>query len=212
VVHSFSTARIGKELPLDHLRNEFCASNSLLSVDPIAALNLLRGYGGILTTVKINKLQHILLVNHFLNRLCLASALMISTGFGIAGCGTNPKGSNPNAKPVIETLVNATESWSGDAYSYPDGRAQMTLLRITIPAGFRTPVHIHPQPGVAYVVKGRLECVVKADQTLISGPGDSFATTFGEVPHYCENIGEDEGIVYVTYAGVEGQSVTASVE
>ncbi len=113
-----------------------------------------------------------------------------------------------NTSPVIETLTSVTESWNGDTLSYPDGQAQMTLLRITAPVGFRTPVHTHPQPGVAYVVKGKLDCVVTADNTKAFSPGDSFATTFGETPHYCQSIGNEDAVVFVAYAGVEGQPVT----
>ena len=84
----------------------------------------------------------------------------------------------------------------------------MTLLKITAPVGFRTPVHTHPQPGVAYVVKGTLDCVVAADNTKVFAAGDSFATTFGDTPHYCESVGNESAIVFVAYAGVEEEPVT----
>ena len=125
----------------------------------------------------------------------------------ISGCSFQ-KHTSKNANPVIETLVSATESWNGDLYSYPPGQAQMTLLKITAPVGFRTPVHTHPQPGIAYVVKGKLDCVVTADNTKVFSSGDSFATTFGDTPHYCESVGNESAIIFVTYAGVEEEPVT----
>tara|TARA_Y100001968_G_scaffold319896_1_gene352098 strand:- start:415 stop:852 length:438 start_codon:yes stop_codon:yes gene_type:complete len=133
----------------------------------------------------------------------------ITTGLSVSivGCGFH-KETSKNAKPIIETLVNATESWNGDPYSYPVGQAQMTLLRITAPVGFRTPVHTHPQPGVAYVVKGKLDCVVTADNTKVFSAGDSFATTAGETPHYCESVGTEPAVIFVAYAGIEGEPVT----
>lgn len=115
-------------------------------------------------------------------------------------------------KPVIETLVAAKESWGGDLYSYPDGQSEITLLRITAPVGFRTPVHTHLQPGVALIMKGQLECVVNAEKTLDVAEGDAFATTFGDVPHYCENTGKEDAVIYVFYAGVEGQPVTVPIK
>ena len=134
---------------------------------------------------------------------------LLTAGFAlpIAGCNFQ-KNTSKNAKPVIETLLTASESWNGDLYSYPQGQAQMTLLKITAPVGFKTPVHTHPQPGVAYVVKGTLDCVVTADNTKVFSVGDSFATTFGETPHYCESVGNESAIVYVVYAGAEGNPVT----
>ncbi len=140
-------------------------------------------------------------------RFFLFPAIFALTGLSIIGCGTE-KQITRDLKPLVETLVSSKESWSGDLYAYPEGQALITLLRITAPPGFRTPVHRHFQPGVAYVIKGTFECVVKADQTLIAGPGDSFPTTYGDVPHYCENIDKKEAVIIVAYSGVEGQAVT----
>ena len=134
---------------------------------------------------------------------------VLSTSFAFTFSGCNfQRNTSKNAKPVIETLVSASESWNGDIYSYPQGQAKMTLLKITAPVGFRTPVHTHPQPGVAYVVKGTLDCVVTADNTKVFSAGDSFATTFGNTPHYCESVGNESAIVFVAYAGVEEEPVT----
>ena len=134
---------------------------------------------------------------------------LLTAGFAlpISGC-TFQKATSKDTKPVIETLISASESWNGDLYSYPQGQAQMTLLRITAPVGFRTPVHTHPQPGVAYVAQGTLDCVVTADKTKVFSSGDSFATTFGDTPHYCESVGNESAIVFVAYAGVEEEPVT----
>tara|TARA_B100000579_G_scaffold397203_1_gene376596 strand:- start:35 stop:457 length:423 start_codon:yes stop_codon:yes gene_type:complete len=139
--------------------------------------------------------------------------LLLTAGFAIpiSGCNLQMSRSN-NKKPVIETLVKASESWNGDLYSYPQGQAQMTLLKITAPIGFRTPVHTHPQPGVAYVVKGKLDCVVTANKTKVFSAGDSFATTFGDTPHYCESVGSESAIVFVAYAGVEEEPVTIPLQ
>ncbi len=130
---------------------------------------------------------------------------------GIVGCHQASKTSQPS-QPIIETLTNSTKSWNGDSYSYPKGQAKMTLMRMTVPIGFRTPVHVHPQPGVAYVMKGVLECVVTANKTLIVSQGESFATTFGDTAHYCENIGKEESVIIVVYAGVEDQPVTLQID
>ena len=134
---------------------------------------------------------------------------VLTSGFILPISGCNFQGNtSKEVKPVIETLVSASESWNGDIYSYPQGQAQMTLLKITAPVGFRTPVHTHPQPGVAYVAKGSLDCVVTAENTKVFSAGDSFATTFGNTPHYCESVGNESAIVFVAYAGVEEEPVT----
>ena len=134
---------------------------------------------------------------------------LLTTGFALPISGCNfQKDTSMNSKPIIETLLSASESWNGDLYSYPQGQAKMTLLKITAPVGFRTPVHTHPQPGIAYVVKGKIDCVVTAVNTKVFSAGDSFATTFGDTPHYCESVGNESAIVFVAYAGVEEEPVT----
>jgi len=136
-------------------------------------------------------------------------SFVLTTSFAIPISGCNfHKTTSKDVNPVIETLVSSRESWNGDLYSYPQGQAKMTLLKITAPVGFRTPVHTHPQPGVAHVVQGSLDCVVTADNTKVFSAGDSFATTFGDTPHYCESVGNESAIVFVAYAGVEEEPVT----
>ena len=135
-------------------------------------------------------------------------ALVIGIALPVVAFISN-KEISTNVKPVVvETIVSATESWNGDAYSYPEGQAQISLLKITAPVGFRTPVHTHLQPGVAYVAKGKLECVVTAANTKVFFTGDSFATTFGNTPHYCQSIGKEAAVIFVANAGVSGQPVT----
>ena len=67
--------------------------------------------------------------------------LTIGIALPIAGCVVK-KNTSKDSKPIIETLVRASESWNGDIYSYPQGQAQMTLLKITPSVGFRTPFHL----------------------------------------------------------------------
>ncbi len=137
----------------------------------------------------------------------LSASTLLLTLLLSSSCSQVDSGKNPKPK-IVETLLSSTRSWDGALYTYPDGQAKMTLLRIRVPKGFRTPVHTHPQPGLAYVVKGTLECVVTANKTLIAKAGQSFPTTYGNVPHYCENIGKEDGLIYVVYAGAEDLPVT----
>ena len=142
-----------------------------------------------------------------MNRLYLF-VLIFGISLPIVSCSSKKEISANVETVVVESLVSATESWNGDTYSYPKGQAQLTLLRITAPVGFRTPVHTHLQPGVAYIVKGKLECVVTAANTKVFSTGDSFATTFGNTPHYCQSIGKEAAVIFVANAGVTGQPVT----
>jgi len=140
-------------------------------------------------------------------RRFLLFALTAGIALPLVACSSK-KETSANVEPVIvETLISATESWNGDSYDYPKGKAQMTLQRITAQPGFKTPLHFHSQPGIAYVVKGNLSCGTLNGKALQVGPGESFATPQDSV-HYCESVGDEAALVFVASAGVKGQELT----
>ena len=134
-------------------------------------------------------------------------ALTAGIALPIASCSYKKEASLVAEPVVVETLVSASDSWNGDSYQYPRGAAQMTLQRVTAQPGFKTPLHFHSQPGIAYVVKGNLSCGTTDGQALKVGPGESFATPQNTV-HYCESVGNEAALVFVASAGVEGKKVT----
>ena len=137
----------------------------------------------------------------------LLFAVTVGIALPLVACNSK-KETSANVEPVIvETLISATKSWNGDSYEYPKGQAQMTLQRITAQPGFKTPLHFHSQPGIAYVVKGNLSCGTLNGKALKVGPGESFATPQDSV-HYCESVGDEAALVFVASAGVKGQKIT----
>ena len=140
-------------------------------------------------------------------RRFLLFALTAGIALPLVACSSK-KETSANIEPVVvETLLTATESWNGDSYNYPKGKAQMTLQKITAQPGFKTPLHFHSQPGIAYVVKGSLSCETLNDKSLKVLSGESFATSQDTV-HYCESVGNQAAIVFVASAGIKGQKVT----
>ena len=112
---------------------------------------------------------------------------------------------------VVETLITATESWNGDSFKYPKGKAQMTLQRITAQPGFKTPLHLHPQPGIVYIQKGTLYCETSDGKSLTVGASESFASSQDTI-HYCQNNGDEAMVVFVASAGVKGKKTTIPTE
>ena len=46
---------------------------------------------------------------------------------------------------TIKELVNSTKEWDGQSLpEYPDGQAEIKVLRIKIPSGVTLPWHYHP--------------------------------------------------------------------
>ena len=140
-------------------------------------------------------------------RRFLLFALTTGIALPIFACSSKEETSTNVEPVVVETLTSATESWNGDSYDYPKGKAQITLQRITAQPGFKTPLHFHSQPGIAYVVKGNLACGALNGKALKIGPGESFATPQDSV-HYCESVGNEAALVFVASAGVKGQKLT----
>ena len=137
--------------------------------------------------------------------------LALTAGISIPIVACSPKKQTSLEPLVVETLISATESWNGDSFRYPRGKAEMKLEKITAQAGFKTPLHLHPQPGIIYVQKGTLYCETSDGQSLTLGAGESFASS-QDTAHYCQNIGDEEMVVFSASAGAKGKKTTVPTE
>ena len=137
--------------------------------------------------------------------------LALTAGISIPIVACSPKKQTSLEPVVVETLISATESWNGDSFRYPRGKAEMKLEKITAQAGFKTPLHLHPQPGIIYVQRGTLYCETSDGQSLTLGAGESFASS-QDTAHYCQNIGDDEMVVFSASAGAKGKKTTVPTE
>ena len=142
-------------------------------------------------------------------RRFLLLALTAGIAFPIVAC--SPKKKTSLEPVVVETLISTTESWNGDSFKYPRGQAEMKLEKITAQPGFKTPLHLHPQPGIIYVHRGTLFCETSDGKSLTVGAGESFASSQDTI-HYCENIGDTEMVVFVASAGSKGKKTTVTKE
>ncbi|KAA8690130.1 Uncharacterized protein ALO80_01121 [Pseudomonas caricapapayae] len=82
-------------------------------------------------------------------RLLIATALLVLTGGAAA----------QQAQTTVDSrvLLKSQSSWDGTPYeSYPEGRPELTLLNIKIPANTALKWHSHPIPNAAYVVAGEI--------------------------------------------------------
>ncbi len=137
--------------------------------------------------------------------------LALTAGISIPIVACSPKKQTSLEPVVVETLISATESWNGDSFKYPRGKAEMKLEKITAQPGFKTPLHLHPQPGIIYVQKGTLFCETINGQSLTLGAGESFASS-QDTAHYCQNNGNDEMVVFSISAGAKGKETTILTE
>ena len=137
--------------------------------------------------------------------------LALTAGISIPIVACSPKKQTSLEPVVVETLISASESWNGDSFSYPRGQAEMKLEKITAQPGFKTPLHLHPQPGIIYVERGTLYCETSDGKSLTVGAGESFASSQDTI-HYCENNGNEETVVFVASAGAKGKETTITTK
>ena len=104
-----------------------------------------------------------------------------------------------------EVVLQASSSWKGDQYKYPQGTPLITVKTILFQPGAKSKPHSHDMPGAALIQQGELLCAVP-----VKGPskrfveGDVLPTTFKNDLHTCENTGTDVAKVLVFYAGAVG--------
>ena len=137
--------------------------------------------------------------------------LALTAGISIPIVACSPKKQTSLEPVVVETLISASESWNGDSFNYPRGQAEMKLEKITAQPGFKTPLHLHPQPGIIYVQRGTLFCETSDGQSLTVGAGESFASS-QDTAHYCQNTGDEEMVVFSASAGSKGNKTTVPAQ
>jgi len=137
--------------------------------------------------------------------------LALTAGISIPIVACSPKKQTSLEPLVVDTLISASKSWNGDSFSYPKGQAEMKLEKITAQPGFKTPLHLHPQPGIIYVQKGTLYCETSDGQSLTVGAGESVSSS-QDTAHYCQNIGDEEIVVFSASAGSKGKKTTVPTE
>lgn len=109
---------------------------------------------------------------------------------------------------TVETLAKSSTSWDGATLpAYPAGQPEVTLLRITIPAGQKLPVHTHPVINVGLLLKGELTVQTEDGKTLVLRAGDPIVETV-DTWHHGQNTGTEPAEIVVFYAGTQGQPVT----
>ncbi len=142
----------------------------------------------------------------FLQCLVVSCSFLVLAGLGIAMA-------HDNEGPLkVTTLVKSTDAWDGKPLpSYPKGQPEITILRIIIPAGERTPLHIHPVINAGVLLRGELDVHMENGKHLKMNAGDSLIEVVDK-PHWGQNNGRVDAEIVVFYAGVKGESLTEKLD
>ena len=107
-------------------------------------------------------------------------------------------------------LVRTSKSWDGKTLiPYPQGQPEITILKITIPAGERLEPHRHPVINAGVLVSGQLTVKTTDGEVLRLDAGDPIVEVVNTL-HYGINEGTVPAEIVVFYAGIVGQPVTLS--
>jgi|SRR6185369_12655796 len=106
----------------------------------------------------------------------------------------------------METLLKADKSWDGVAYEkYPDGKPEISMLKISIPAHTKMKWHTHPMPNAAYVLSGEITVEKKNGETKHIKAGEVLPETVNSL--HRGTTGDLPVELIVFYAGSKGMKL-----
>ena len=145
----------------------------------------------------------------------MAASGLVAIGLGLSGCAaldqSKPSAQGDTASAAkelqIRPILQTTTGLSGKSFAYPEGEAELRLLRVEFPVGGSVPLHTHPAPLIAYVSQGQIRHT-RDDQVNTFGPGQAFVESNQGGPHTVEIIGEEPAVVFVAVASKQGLPTT----
>jgi len=111
-----------------------------------------------------------------------------------------------------ETLIQTDIHWNKQAIKpIHIEHPQVSMLRITIPAGEKLPMHKHPILNIGYLTKGELTVHAENGEVLVLKPGDPIVELV-DIWHYGESTGSEDAEIVVTYVGDKEDSLSIAKE
>ncbi|HCA60933.1 MAG TPA: cupin domain-containing protein [Synechococcales bacterium UBA12195] len=159
--------------------------------------------------------MHPMLSGSMFKLVSVAAPGLVAIGLGLGGCASfdqnKPAAQSDAASATkelqIKPILQTTTGLSGKTFTYPEGEAELRLLRVEFPVGGSVPLHTHPAPLIAYVSQGQIRHT-RGDQVNTFGPGQAFVESDQGGPHTVENIGEEPAVVFVAVASKQGLPTT----
>ena len=100
-----------------------------------------------------------------------------------------------------ETVIQTDSHWNKQAIKpIHIDHPQITMLRITIPAGEKLAMHKHPILNIGYLTKCELTVRSEDGGVLVLHPGDPIVELV-DIWHYGESTGSEDAEIVVTYVG-----------
>ena len=111
-----------------------------------------------------------------------------------------------------ETVIQTDSHWNKQAIKpIHIDNPQVTILRITIPAGEKLAMHKHPVLNIGYLTKGELTVRSEDGGVLVLHPGDPIVELV-DIWHYGESTGSEDAEIVVTYVGDKADPLSIAKE
>lgn len=111
-----------------------------------------------------------------------------------------------------ETVIQTDSHWNKQAIKpIHIDHPQITMLRITIPAGEKLSMHKHPILNIGYLTKGELTVRSENGDVLVLKPGDPIVELV-DIWHYGESTGSEDAEIVVTYVGDKEDPLSVAKE
>ena len=149
--------------------------------------------------------------NNTLRQVVLAIAI-VGVGLTLGSCSESAK-ADEAAKTESVELLKTSQSWDGAQLpDYPEGKPELLVLKVTLPAHSKLPKHHHDIMSYGVVTKGQLTLVRESDgMEKTVGAGEAVVETVSTV-HHGENRGDTPTEVVVFYISKEGTPLSVADE
>ena len=145
------------------------------------------------------------------SKLGLLALAFLAAWATCAGMGNARADDGPSAAALgvkVETLSRSDRSWNGDLLpKLNDVQAEVTVLRITVPAGVTLPRHFHPVINAGVLLQGRLRVESDDGASQSLQPGQAIIEMVNKV-HRGVSLGPEPAVVVVVYVAPKGSPIT----
>ncbi|OPX95457.1 MAG: Cupin domain protein [Syntrophorhabdus sp. PtaB.Bin006] len=109
---------------------------------------------------------------------------------------------------AADVLSKTGISWDGrNLPEYGSGKPEITILKISIPAGSELPLHKHSVINAGVLLSGELTVITEDNKILRLKAGESIVEVVNTW-HYGKNEGNTPAEIIVFYAGAPGTPIT----
>lgn len=136
-----------------------------------------------------------------------AGALPILCGLCLFLSGGTANALEGSADVRVQPLLRTTTSWNGAQLAWPAGRAELTVLEVTIAPGAETGWHEHPVPSFGVLLEGELEIRLRGGEVKRLRAGEALAEVVATA-HNGRVVGDVPARLLVFYAGAQGVPLT----